>query len=274
MTKAFPLFFFLVIACFAEIGPLAIHRDAIQLQSTEWVVPELIIGGEWTSSIKLTNRGSVAIPTTNVSFWDNNGNPMTTTFQATSGQIITGTGFSFSLPIGAIVEGAFNGGTAGIFGSATIACSALGCGTHGLYGEVTLRNHNSTRPDFVVVFPLESPATTQYMFFDGRPTSAGSITTTLYVVNNSSSPATMAMDVRDTNNALIDGATFSFTARASQILTLHALTPATIGASGTLIFRSTSIDPLTGGASFITVTSLRVDPSNSFAPVRSWVPGN
>jgi hypothetical protein len=31
-----------------------------------------------------------------VGFWDNNGKPMTTTFQATSGQIITGTGFSFS----------------------------------------------------------------------------------------------------------------------------------------------------------------------------------
>jgi hypothetical protein len=44
--------------------------DAIQLQRTEWVVPELIIGGEWRSDIKLTNRGTVAIPTTNVSFWD------------------------------------------------------------------------------------------------------------------------------------------------------------------------------------------------------------
>ena len=169
--------------------------DAIQLQSLEWVVPELILGGEWTSSIKLTNRGTQAIPTTNVNFWDNTGNPLQTTFQATNGATITGTGFSFSLPIGAIVEGLFTGGTSTAFGMATIACSALGCGTHGLYAEVTLRNHNSTRPDFVVVFPIEKPVPLQYMLFDGRSTSAGPITTTLYVDNLNTTTSTVAIDI-------------------------------------------------------------------------------
>lgn len=266
--------------CYAqEIVPLntqgpRVKADAIQLQSTEWVVPELILGGEWTSSIKLTNRGSVAIPMTNVSFWDNNGSPLTTTFQSSAGQTITGTGFGFSLNIGGIVQGTFTGGSATAFGMATIACSALGCGTHGLYGEVTLRNHNASRPDFVVVFPLESPAPVQYMFFDGTSTAVGPITTTLYVVNNSINPATMTMEVRDPNNNLADSAVFTFTGRGSQIQTLHALCPGSIGIAGTLIFRVTSTDPSIGGPSLITATALRVDPSNSFAPVRSWVPGN
>jgi hypothetical protein len=46
---------------------------AIQLQGVEFVVPELIIGGEWTTTIRLTNRGKTAIPTTNVYFFDNTG---------------------------------------------------------------------------------------------------------------------------------------------------------------------------------------------------------
>jgi hypothetical protein len=255
-------------------GTPRFHSDAIQLQSTEWVVPELIIGGEWTSSIKFTNRGSVAIPPTNVYFWDNTGKPMMTTFQATNGQIITGTGFSFSLGVGAIVQGTFTGGASTAFGMATIACSALGCGTHGLYGEVTLRNHNAARPDFVVVFPLEMPSSGQYMLFDGTSTNVGPITTTLYVVNNSVSPATATMEVRDSNNNLVDSALFTFVGLGSQIQTLHVLCPGSIGVTGTLVFRVTSIDPLTGAPSLITATALRIDPSGSFAPVRAWIPGS
>ena len=69
----------------SSIEAIKARPDAIQLQSLEWVVPELILGGEWTSSIKLTNRGTQAIPITNVNFWDNTGNPLQTTFQGTSG---------------------------------------------------------------------------------------------------------------------------------------------------------------------------------------------
>lgn len=102
----------LVVGRAQEIRPLTAEQErmkpeAIQLTGFEWVVPELILGGEWTSIIKLTNRGTAPIPPTNVNFFDNNGNPMTTTFQTTAGSIVTGTGFSFTLPVGGVVEGTF-----------------------------------------------------------------------------------------------------------------------------------------------------------------------
>jgi hypothetical protein len=236
--------------------------DAIQLQGLEWVIPELIIGGEWTSTIRLTNRGTKSIPTTNVFFVDNTGNPMQAAFRATDGSAVTGAGFSFSLGIGGLVEATFLGGASAAFGHAVIGCSVNGCGTPGLYGEVTLTNTNSTRPDFQSVFPLEEPFSLQYMLFDGR----NGITTTLYLVNESTTPSGAAIDVFDTGNNLLGTANLVFGALSSQILTLHVLAPETIGIQGTLVIRSQS------GGALITATALQINPTNSFTPLRAFVP--
>ena len=61
----------LVVGRAQEIRPLTAEQErmkpeAVQLTGFEWVVPELILGGEWTSIIKLTNRGTAPIPPTNV----------------------------------------------------------------------------------------------------------------------------------------------------------------------------------------------------------------
>ena len=238
--------------------------QAIQLQGVEFVVPELIIGGEWTTTIRLTNRGKTAIPTTNVAFWDNNGKPMSATFQATSGSIITGTGFSFFLGIGGIVEATFIGTSTVTFGFASIGCNANGCGTPGLYGEATLRNRNATRPDFESVFPLEYPASVQYMLFDGR---AG-VTTVLYLVNSTTTAQTVNIDVYDVNNRLLRTVPIPMQSSASLILSLHGdLAPETVGIQGTLVIRSASTLP-------ITITGLRINPSNSFSSMRAFIPSN
>jgi hypothetical protein len=256
----------------AEAGTQRARPNAIQLQGAEWVVPELIIGGEWTSSIRLTNRGSQSIPTTNVSFWDNNGNSLRTTFQTSNGDYVTDTGFSFSLGVGAIAEATFSGGSDTAFGMATIGCSARGCGTQGLYGEVTLRNHNSTRPDFVVVFPLEAPTSLQYMLFDGRSTRSGAITTTLYLTNQNIANTGVTIDIRDIDNYLVRSVFLTLGPGTTQLLSLHSIAPETIGIQGTLVIRGQTNDSSTSGVALVTVTALRVDPSNSFAPVRAWVP--
>ncbi len=227
-------------------------------------MPELIIGGEWTSTIRLTNRGTKPITTTNVAFWDNAANPLIATFQGSDGSTITGPGFSFSLPVGTIVEGTFAGTATTLFGHATVACSLAGvCGTSGLYAEVTLRNHNALRPDFLSVFPLEQPAPLQYMLFDGR----NGVTTTLYLVNETLAPTTVLMDVVDANNNLLRTVPISMNTRESQILTLHVLSPETIGIEGTLAFHGTSTAPV-----LIVATALRIDPSDSFTPMRAFVP--
>jgi hypothetical protein len=109
-----------------RLGP-HLQTDAVQLQNLEWILPELILGGEWTTTIRLTNRGATSIPATNVYFMDNTGNPMTTTFQTTAGNVVTGPGFNFTLPVGAMVEATFLGGTNTLYGHAFVGCNTNGC---------------------------------------------------------------------------------------------------------------------------------------------------
>lgn len=258
---SFGLFAQTVIEPLADQSGSGLKPRAIQLQGDEWVVPELILGGEWTTSIRLTNQGTAAIPTTNVYFVDNNGVPLSATFQTSSGNRITGVGFSFSLGIGGIIEGIFVGGPSTQFGHAVIGCSANGCGTPGLYGEVQLTNHNAARPDFQSVFPLEMPASRQYMLFEGR----GGFTTTLYLCNESTTASTITMEVHDANNNVLRTLPISLPALGAGIYTLHALSPETIGIQGTLVFRSPT---------FATITGLRIDPSDSFTPLRTFIPAN
>ncbi len=65
----------------------------------------------------------------------NLGNDMKATFQTSGGNVITDTGFSFSLSVGGLLEGTFLGGKETLFGHAIIACSSNCCGTPGLCTE-------------------------------------------------------------------------------------------------------------------------------------------
>lgn len=241
------------------------RRSAVQLRTSEYVVPELIIGGEWTSTIKLTNRGSVPITATDVYFVDNLGNDMLATFQTTAGPVITDNGFSFSLPVGSLLEVTFIGGKDALFGHGIIDfCSTpSGCFTAGVYAEVILRNRNSTRPDFESVFPLERPATTQYMLFDGR---AG-VTTLLYLVNNNVVTNGATIEVINSSNVSLRTVPLSFSGLESKLLTLHVLAPETNGIQGTLVIRA-----LPSSIPLMTATALRISPSNSFTPLRTFIP--
>jgi hypothetical protein len=57
-----------------------------------------------------------------------------------------------------------------------------------------------------------------------------------------------------------------FGPQQSQILELHVLSQETIGTLGTLVIQSPSSKVL------VTATGLRVNPSNSFTPLRAFVP--
>ena len=155
-----------------------VQRDAVQLQNQEYVFPQFVIGGEWASTIKLTNRGTRPFTNIPVFLVDNTGNLMRATFQLSDGRTITDSLFTVTLQVGGMVEATFLGGRDTQFGHAFIGCPTTGvCETPGLYGEVGLRNRNSTRPDFESIFPIEQPFETQYLLFDGR----GGFTTLLYL---------------------------------------------------------------------------------------------
>jgi hypothetical protein len=295
-TAIIALAFTLVVTARAQdsavIGPLVpghspgVHQAleasvtprAVQQQKLEYVVPELIVGGEWTSVIRLTNRSSKAVPTSNVYFLDNAGRPMAVTFQAQTcgvtcvpGKTILDTGFSFSLGQGGIVEITFSGGTDTRFGHGVIdICGGVQgtgstCSSAGLYVEVLLRNRTAGRPDFESVFPIEQPASLQYMLWDHRNFAS----TVLYLVNDNSTATTVTLNFLNGINQVIATQTVTLNTLESQILTLPSIAPATVGLQGVLEIRGQNS---TGQVALITATALRINASNSFTPIRAFVP--
>jgi len=260
-----------------ELKPLprGLSPQAVLQQSLEYVFPELIIGGEWTSTIRLANVSTKSIPTTTVYFLDNTGAPMKAQFQAVTcttsagcqaGNPITDYGFTFFLSPGGIIEATFFGGSSTQFGHAVIDfCStSSGCSSAGLYAQVTLRNSNPTRPDFESVFPLEQPAPLQYMLWDHR----NGLTTTLYLVNENTTSTTVTLTCTNPLGQTIGTYTLTLPSLASQILALHAVIPASIGQSGGLTISGSN----SSSVALITATGLRINPSNSFTPLRAFIP--
>lgn len=91
-------------------------------------------------------------------------------------------------------------------------------------------------------------------------------TTSLYLSNESVNPTTVSVDVVDANNRLLRTVNLPFSALETQIVPLHVLAQETIGIQGTLGIRSPNSSVL------ITATALRINPSNSFTPIRAFIP--
>jgi len=246
-----------------SVTDVRIQRDAVQLQKQEYVLPQFVIGGEWASTIKLTNRGTTILTAIPVFLTDNTGKLMRATFQLSDGRTITDSSFTVTLPVGALVEAIFEGERDTQFGHAFIGCPATGaCETAGLYGEVGLRNRNSTRPDFESIFPIEQPFETQYLLFDGRI----GFTTLLYLVNPTEMDTGVTLDIVNTSNRVLRSLNLTLRAGESQLQTLHALSAETIGIQGTVVIRALN------SRAFLVATGLRITPSNSFTPIRAFVP--
>ena len=213
------------------------------------------------------------MPSTNVYFVDNSGNDMTATFQTTTvlangttvlGKPITGPGFSVSLQPGSIIEIVFSGGAIAVFGQGIIdfCGTTASCYSYGIYGQVTLTNTNSTRPNFQSIFPFEQPASLQYMLFDDR----NGISTVLYLVNENTSSITASLQFLNAANQVIQTVSVPMVSLGSQILTLDAIAPAIIGLQGTLVINSGSSNLV------LTATALQINPTNSFTPLRTFIP--
>jgi hypothetical protein len=112
---------------------------------------------------------------------------------------------------------------------------------------------------------LEQPADLQYMLWDYR----SGLTEVLYLVNENSTSTTVFLDFRDSSNQLIRTVTVPMATATSQILTLHVIAPEIVGQHGTLVIRSQNSSGFVGR---ITATALRINPSNSFTPMRTFVP--
>jgi len=249
---------------FSEIRSAA-ERQSVTLTGSEFIIPQLLVGGEWTTTLRFTNRGTAGITAGRAVFADNTGKPVTLTLSQPSGATSSAAGITFGLPVGGMIEVPLSGDANTVFGHVLIdpaTCPAtLGCS---LYAEATLRNRNSTRPDFESVFPSETASELQYMLFDHR----NGYSSVLYLINLNTSATTAEIDFRSPTNASIRTIQVSLQSAETQILTPHALAPETIGLQGTMVIRA--VNAATRG--LITATGLRVNPSNSFTPIRGFVP--
>jgi hypothetical protein len=249
----------------AEAIRAAVERQASYLAGVEFVIPQLIVGGEWNTTLKLTNRGTATITAGRALFIDSTGKTMSLTIQTLTGGTQVAGGLSFTLPQGGVIEVPFVSGTDTVFGHVLIDPASCPLGTAcSLYAESTLRNRNATRPDFESVFPSEQPADVQYMLFDHRT----GFSTVLYLINSNTTATTVELDFRGTSNGPLQSVSVSLQSGEAQILSPHALAPNTIGQHGTMIIRATNA----ATRPLIVATGLRINPSNSFTPLRTFVP--
>jgi hypothetical protein len=104
------------------------------------------------------------------------------------------------------------------------------------------------------------------VLFDHR----NGLTTVLCLVNENTTASTVSLIFNDPTNHLIGSTTVSLNSLQSQILTLNVLVPATIGLQGTLVIQGQN----TGAPASITATAIRINPTNSFTPIRAFVPSH
>jgi hypothetical protein len=240
-------------------------RSAAYLTGAEYIVPQLIVGGEWTSTLRLVNNGNATITPHNAYFLDSEGRPMFVTYLTSNQGYLTQTAFRFAIAPGQMVEIPFYGGAQTQFGQIVIDPTSCPLqSTCSLYGEVVLRNRNPTRPDFESVFALEAPARDQFLLWDHR----GYFGTTLYLANANNSQTTVTLDFRDMAGAQIISDFVTLPALGTRIIYLNVWAPETLGYNGTLLIQATNSF---GEVPLVTATALRINPSNSFTPLKTYV---
>jgi len=102
------------------------------------------------------------------------------------------------------------------------------------------------------------------MLFDGR----NGLSTMLYLVNENTSTSLVTIDIVDSATRILRTVNLSFSGLSSQILALNTLAPETIGIQGTIVIHGQNAS----GVALITATGLRINPSNSFTPIRAFAP--
>jgi hypothetical protein len=138
--------------------------------------------------------------------------------------------------------------------------------TIGLYGEVVLCNRNATRPDFESVFPLEQPPPLQYLLWDHR----GGFQTVSYLANDSTSPWNVVAQFRQH-----DEPGNHHDKRQSGVGIIPD-SESWCDRSSNQRFRRYARNPChrreRERCSLLTATALRLNPSNSFTPIRAFIP--
>lgn len=241
------------------------QREARPLNSRQDRLAQLIVGGEWSATLTIVNLGTANTPVIPVFFLDNKGAAFPVRISGDLAEPTTAPSLMYTLIPGATLQFNLESPDAEThFGHVflpTFNCDNLDCI---IYGEIVLKNSNESRPDFESVFSLEDGAASQSMLWDHR----GGFYTVLYIVNAGIFDTTAQLQVFDEFGDLITGVDdLSLAVGAAAIVQLHAERPETLNHYGHL-----RIDAAAPNHELL-VTSLRVNPSNSFTPVGSVAVG-
>ena len=236
-------------------------RDAEVLASGEAYLPEFIIGGEWTTTLTITNLGTETAQNLTGYLVDNNGFPLTATING-EGSVVIDDAFILNVDPGVVFEIQFSLGDGQGYGHIYLPPVMCGSADCAIQAQVALKNSNPTRPDFESVFYLSAPETDQAMLYDHR----GGFSTTLYLVNAKQNATTVRLTMQDDLGNVIGTQDIDMAAEATQLITLHAMFPDSIGHYGLLIVKDMGNPENLGG---ILTTAVRINPTNSFTPLQA-----
>ena len=230
-----------------------------RLSSVNETVPQVIFGGEWTTRLTFVNTRASAVKFP-VQFFGADGRPL----MVPAAGIGTFSAFDITIPAGGQVsiETAYAPETATKTGTAyaDIPCVVEpddACGR--VAGIVMLRNRNSTRPDFEAVFSLRTGAKRGLVAFDHV---AGGGTVLMVASDSRFRTLEITAAIRVANGARVALDQFTLPPRGTTLINVAERWPQSAGIRGTV--ELTSVDY------GLIVTGLRLNSSNSFAPLDSF----
>lgn len=231
-----------------------------RLSSVNETIPQVIFGGEWTTRITFVNTRGTAV-----------GFPLQ--FYGTSGQMLNvplvgispvASTYTVSIPAGGqvTVETAYAPGNPTVTGSgyADVPCQVQpddACGR--VAGIITLRNRNSTRPDFEAVSSLRSGTKLALLPFDN---SVGHQTVIMLTSDTRFSTLTITAAIRNSAGERVHLDQFTIAPRGTMLFNLAEKWPQSSAIRGTVEFTSPNYG--------LIVTALRLNPSNSFASIEAF----
>lgn len=230
-----------------------------RLSSSNETVPQVIFGGEWTTRLTFVNTRSSAVKFP-VQFFGADGRALVVPAVG----IGSFSAFELTIPAGGqvSVETAYAPDSPTRTGTAyaDIPCTVEpedACGR--IAGIVVLKNRNATRPDFEAVFSLRSGSKRGLVAFDH----VGGGGTVLMVASDTRfSTLQITAAIRDANGARVALDQFTLPPRGTTLINVAERWPQAAGIRGTV--ELTSVDY------GLIVTGLRLNPSNSFAPLDSF----
>lgn len=252
---------YLLLPLILGIAASAAERAAERISSLNETVPQVIFGGEWTTRITFINtRSSVArFP---LSLFGADGRALTVPLVGVDGP--PSANYQVTVPAGGqlLVETAYDPGAPTITGTAyaDFPCTTTpedACGR--IAGLVMLRNRNATRPDFEAVFSLKSGTRRGLVAFDHA---GGGGTVLMVASDNRFATLTITAAIRDQNGNRVALDQFTLPSRGTMLVNLAEKWPASAGIRGSIELTSDSLG--------LIVTGLRINPSNSFAPLNAF----